>query len=231
MTDIADATDNSFISFETGNSNSRDKDLNLNKLVHLALSSSPQLGGIVNFNILKTFLLELLKALNLQSYELKLSGDDNELINQNLVNNNLTDNNNNNNNNNHLKQPIIINQERFHVLEDKVNRFEQQLAALNSLPSNQNIIDKSKQRNGGGPVLEIWQYTQISKRLESNEEGITKLTSLLQDLINEINDLKENQSKHDKDFENINNQLSDLMRRFEQIEQFKDALVMKYYQK
>ena len=49
-------------------------DLNLNRLVHLALSSSPKVG-IVNFNILKTFLLELLKALNIQNFEPKFNDD------------------------------------------------------------------------------------------------------------------------------------------------------------
>ena len=220
MTEITiDAIDNnSFISFDndiTATTTSiQDKDLlNLNNLVHLAISSSPQLGGIVNFNILKTFLLELLKALNLQNYELKLSNDLKQQQSQ-------------------LQQPVVINQERFHVLEDKINRFEQQISALNSLPSNQNIIDKSKDlkrfnsaSTNVSPVLEIWQYTQISKRLESNEEGITKLTSLLQDLINEINDLKESQNKHEFNFNNLSNQFNDLMNRFLQIEKFKDTLV------
>lgn len=219
MTEITttDAIDNSFISFDnditTTTTTIQDKDLlNLNNLVHLALSSSPQLGGIVNFNILKTFLLELLKALNLQNYELKLSND---LKQQQQHASQLQQ-----------QQPVVISQERFHVLEDKINRFEQQISALNSLPSNQNIIEKSKDlKRFSSPVLEIWQYTQISKRLESNEEGITKLTSLLQDLINEINDLKESHNKHEFNFNNLSNQFNDLMNRFLQIEKFKDTLV------
>lgn len=223
MTEITtDAIDNnSFISFDNDIATTtaiQDKDLsNLNDLVHLAISSSPQLGGIVNFNILKTFLLELLKALNLQNYELKLSNDLKQQQSQ-------------------LQQPVVINQERFHVLEEKINRFEQQISALNSLPSNQNIIDKSKDlkrfsstSTNVSPVLEIWQYTQISKRLESNEEGITKLTSLLQDLINEINDLKESQNKHEFNFNNLSNQFTDLMDRFLQIEKFKNTLVNIYH--
>lgn len=45
--------------------------LNLKHLVNLALSSSPK-AGVVNFNLLKVFLLELLKALDLGSHEFKL---------------------------------------------------------------------------------------------------------------------------------------------------------------
>ena len=46
------------------------RQVNLRHLVNLALSSSPK-AGVVNFNLLKVFLLELLKALNLQNHELK----------------------------------------------------------------------------------------------------------------------------------------------------------------
>lgn len=215
---------------------SKRNDLNLNRLVHLALNSSPKVG-IVNFNVLKTFLLELLKALNLQSFEPKFNEDDNEtkyLIEDAILNE--TDNDNFIDNANEqktasstnliLKPPLTF--ERIHALEEKLNRFEKQLSALNSLPSNQHIIDKSKdlkQGTSSGPVLEIWQYTQLSKRVESNEEGITKMTSLLQELINELNDLKENQSKTIADLKSLSDQFNDLMSRFMQIEHFKDALV------
>jgi hypothetical protein len=200
--------------------------LNLNRLVELALNSSPRVG-VVNFNILKTFLIELLKALNLQSFEPKFD-DENDASTKAVLQNAITaenqqdkllklinlndksetnkedgggeegkdgetnkegDANNNNKENLSTKGIAILTSdmkpltlERFHNLEDKVSKFEKQIAAFDSLPTNKQIIDKSN--NGStGPILEIWQYTQLSKRLESNEEGITKLTSLLQDLI------------------------------------------------
>lgn len=173
---------------------SKSSELNLNRLVHLALNSSPQVG-IVNFNLLKTFLVELLKALNLQYYEPKF-GEDSAI--KSLVNdaiqsqdehekyiNLLSESNDKNESKtdgldskpgfslltSDLK-PLSF--ERFKKLEDKLARFEQQMNALNSLPSNQQIIDKSKDSKSG-PILEIWQYTQLSKRLESNEDGITKV--------------------------------------------------------
>lgn len=184
---------------------SKESELNLNRLVNLALNSSPKVG-IVNFNILKTFLLELLKALNLQNYEPKF-GDDAEtksLVQDAIQNENQHDKILNLINNNESSEkgatasggsskagisiltsdmkPFTL--ERFQVMEDKLARFEQQMAALNSLPSNQQIIDKSKdfKKSSGtsaNPILEIWQYTQLSKRLESNEEGITKVNIVL----------------------------------------------------
>jgi hypothetical protein len=191
----------------------KESELNLKRLVNLALNSSPKVG-IVNFNILKTFLLELLKALNIQHYEPTFSDGDQEtktIIQEALLNENhhqtlssLIDQNSNrkgdgsdnkNLNNDHLSaanaklssnqgislltsdmKPLSL--ERFHTMEDKLSRLEQQISSLNVLPTNQQIIDKSKElkkSNSNGPILEIWQYTQMSKRLESNEDGITKV--------------------------------------------------------
>jgi hypothetical protein len=185
---------------------SKENEINLKRLVNLALNSSPQVG-IVNFNILKTFLLELLKALNIQNYEPKFVDDletkaiiedallsENQHVISSLIENNTNDSSSDNNNNNldsNLKKssnngislltsdlkPLTL--ERFHKFEDKLTRLEQQISSFNSLPSNQQIIDKSKDikksNANSGPILEIWQYTQMSKRLESNEDGITKV--------------------------------------------------------
>ena len=216
---------------------SKANEINLTRLVHLALNSSPKVG-IVNFNVLKTFLLELLKALNMQNFEPKFGADDadtrslldeallsekqhDSLITSMLggdgaettaaptapVGKNVTSgeplgssaggdlgkSGREGGNAAHLgagKLPAsgisivtsdirpLLSVERFHALEDKMGRFEQQIAALNSLPSNQQIIDRSrdlKKNASVGPILEVWQYTQMSKRLESNEEGITKV--------------------------------------------------------
>jgi hypothetical protein len=79
--------------------------------------------------------------------------------------------------------------DRLNTLEEKVSRFESQLNALNEIPSNSELIDRAKQipkktsddnnssktTNRHGPILEIWQYTQMEKRLESSENGITRV--------------------------------------------------------
>jgi hypothetical protein len=78
--------------------------------------------------------------------------------------------------------------DRLNTLEEKVSRFESQLNALNEIPSNSELIDRTKQiskdttssktTNRQGPILEIWQYTQMEKRLESAENGITRVDFL-----------------------------------------------------
>ena len=240
-------------------------ELNLKRMVDLALNSQPKLG-IVNFNMLKTFLLELLKALNLQNHEIKFADGDVET--KSVVENALqtesqlageedllgsqggsggptgSELNAANLNSNagklgeHAKQGISIltsdmkplTLERFHHLEDKLARFEKQIGALNSLPSNQHIIDQSKElkrstnESKSNPILEVWQYTQLSKRLEANEEGLTKLTSLLQDLIGDINELKDDQNKNSSDIQRLNDLVNSLKDRFGEFEKLKKSL-------
>jgi hypothetical protein len=176
--------------------------IDLSKLVNLALNS-PRVG-IVNFNILKTFLIELLKALNLQNYEPKFGEDTNtKAFIQDFIK--INDAESNADNSSFLNDTGFISElantsldatapgakvllsleqkplaERFHSLEDKMTRLEQQISALNSMPPNNQLIERAREtrrdRSSGGPILEVWQYTQLSKRLESNEEGLTKVT-------------------------------------------------------
>jgi len=199
-------------------------------MVHLALNSSPNVG-IVNFNILKTFLLELLNALNLQHFEPHFT--DNNDIKSVLVD--AIKNEGNNSGEEQLsehdnKVSISLNNskalfpDRIQLLENKINRLEQQIASLNSIPSSQDIIKKSKEnaRTGmnSGPILEIWQYTQLSKRQESNEEGITKLTSILQDLISELNDFKDSQNQLGNDIKTVmtkSDRLADILAELERL--------------
>ena len=85
--------------------------------------------------------------------------------------------------------------DRLNALEEKVFRFESQLNALDQIPSNSELIDRAKQvprktsdaaestsKTGAsrhGPILEVWQYTQMEKRIESAENGITRVRRIL----------------------------------------------------
>lgn len=134
-----------------------------------------------------------------------------------------------------------------------MGRLESQFSSLaNSIPSNQTILEKAKQHQSGGggggsgntsaskssaygsgagssssgPILEIWQYTQISKRMDANEDGLSKLSSLLQDLIDDMVRLKEQQEKSSGDIKRIDNTLDSLLDRFNAFEKLKDSLVL-----
>lgn len=234
--------------------NMPENQLNLTRLVNLALSSSPKVG-IVNFNLLKTVLLELIKALNLQHFEPKFGEDAQTLVEDalknetqheeilNLINSGdksdstasgTADGENGKSGTPNISiltadgKPITL--ERFHRMEGQLARLEQQMGSMNALPTNQQLIDKTRDAKklgaGGGPILEIWQYTQLSKRVESNEEGITKLTSLIQDLIGDMNELKEGQTKNVSEIKSLNDLYKELNDRIKSLEKMRANMVL-----
>ena len=176
--------------------------LSLEQLVHLALGD-PEVGA-VNFNVLKTLLLQMLKAMNLFNYHPLMSDDDQRklkeafIASQTTTNPPETDESSLNDEQWRRKSSKMKQRDRsadrLGRLEEKVFRFESQLNAFNQIPSNSLLIDRAKQMprqtsldrdertmNGrsSGPILEVWQYTQMEKRLESAENGITRVRPFL----------------------------------------------------
>lgn len=76
-----------------------------------------------------------------------------------------------------------------------------------------------------GPILEIWQYTQISKRMDASEDGLSRLSSLLQDLINDMSTLKRQQEKNVGDIRRIDNSIESILDRLNGFERLKETLV------
>ncbi|CAF0820339.1 unnamed protein product [Rotaria sp. Silwood1] len=219
--------------------------LSLEQLVHLSLGD-PE-AGAVNFNVLKTLLLQMLKAMNLFNYKPTMSDHDERTIKEALLASSSTTTkptklhikfdhdesispvDESDDLNNEVKKKLRRktrdrSSDRLNALEEKVTRFESQLNALNQIPSNSELIDRAKQISRNkiddtnslkttshhGPILEIWQYTQMEKRLESAENGITRLASLLQDLISDMNDLKESHETIKQTTDELKKQQDDL---------------------
>jgi hypothetical protein len=183
--------------------------LSLEQLVHLSLGD-PEVGA-VNFNVLKTLLLQMLKAMNLFNHKPSMSDDDQRTVkealsttsssttptkrhvkfdqDESLSHLDESDDTNDEMQKKSRRKKRDRSLERLNKLEEKVFRFESQLNALNQIPSNSELIDRAKQiskkssddenssKSTGrhGPILEIWQYTQMEKRVESAENGITRV--------------------------------------------------------
>ena len=186
--------------------------LSLEQLVHLSLGD-PE-AGAVNFNVLKTLLLQMLKAMNLFNYQPTMTDDDHRTLTEALSKSNSRqehhvkfgldeslrsshesgddDGNRNDAKKKHRRKiQRDRSSDRLNTLEEKVFRFESQLNALDQIPSNAEILERAKhmsknnapdadpsstsKTNRQGPILEIWQYTQMEKRLESAENGITRV--------------------------------------------------------
>jgi glutamine-rich protein 2 len=70
----------------------------------------------------------------------------------------------------------------YHALEEKVERLEQQLAALEALPSTKELMEMT---SGGSdqrmdkvprPVAEMWQSMQLSRKVDANTQGVSKVS-------------------------------------------------------
>ncbi len=121
--------------------------LSLEQLVHLSLGD-PE-AGAVNFNVLKTLLLQMLKAMNLYNYKPTMSDDDQRTLKEALSTSSTPhvtfeeDEVESKSKSPQRKRDRSL--DRLNALEEKVFRFESQLNALNQIPSNAELIDRAKQ--------------------------------------------------------------------------------------
>ncbi|VDO95041.1 unnamed protein product [Schistosoma margrebowiei] len=87
--------------------------------------------------------------------------------------------------------------------QKRLTTIESQLALFNSLPNNQDIIgfiDNDIHNNNNSldnsndnyrKVTNLWQTVQTNKRLDATEEGLHRLSSLTDDLLEQIKKFSE----------------------------------------
>lgn len=158
--------------------------ISLSDLVNLSIGT-PEVGA-VNFNALHALLHAIIKNLNIQDVKAKVPEEENGPYNppKGLVKaadkewqNDWVPNGN-------------------HQVEQKILKLEQQLEALHSLPTGLDLMGRAKtQQDGSTPVEDMWNMIQMKKRLEANEDGVCRAMTVLQDLLNEINALKDSQQE------------------------------------
>lgn len=68
----------------------------------------------------------------------------------------------------------------YHQLEERVGRVERQLTDLNSLPSTKELMEfAGDERNKGiRPVANMWQGMQLSRKVDANTQGVSKVRML-----------------------------------------------------
>ncbi len=92
-----------------------------------------------------------------------------------------------------------ISDAHFQNLEQKVSKLENQMEALNALPSNEDLMQRVKSSSqhqesaasvgskqvtpSQTPVSEMWQLMQVQKKAAANEEGVGKVWTRAMDLI------------------------------------------------
>ncbi|XP_076664147.1 uncharacterized protein LOC143366725 isoform X2 [Andrena cerasifolii] len=70
----------------------------------------------------------------------------------------------------------------FKRLEETVNKLQQRFQALTELTTNPELIERLKGKMTD-PLTDVWQIINITKRLDASEQGIDKLTTMVQDAI------------------------------------------------
>ncbi|XP_070617631.1 uncharacterized protein C16orf96 homolog [Erythrolamprus reginae] len=72
----------------------------------------------------------------------------------------------------------------FHQMQERIGAIERQLRFLNAPPDTIELLARTQ--GLGQPALDMWQMMQLKKKLELNEEGMTKAMNTLQDLLSSI---------------------------------------------
>lgn len=78
---------------------------------------------------------------------------------------------------------IPITRTPYHQLEEKVERLENLLRELDALPSNRELLERARpdggEHHGDGkprPVAEMWQSMQLSRKVDANTQGVSKVS-------------------------------------------------------
>ncbi|XP_032225156.2 glutamine-rich protein 2 isoform X2 [Nematostella vectensis] len=91
-----------------------------------------------------------------------------------------------------LAKPSVFSTPQYGNLESKLSKIEKRLELLDDIPSNTEILQRAKQKQDARtPVGDMWQFININRRLGATETAIEKLTSLLDNMMAEVNDVKE----------------------------------------
>ncbi|XP_042294154.1 uncharacterized protein C16orf96 homolog isoform X2 [Sceloporus undulatus] len=76
----------------------------------------------------------------------------------------------------------------FHQMHERILAIEKQLAFLNGTPDTDQLLARTQ--GASRPAQDMWQMMQLKKKMEVNEEGMTKAMNTLQDLLSNICSLR-----------------------------------------
>ncbi|XP_050824158.1 uncharacterized protein C16orf96 homolog isoform X2 [Gopherus flavomarginatus] len=149
------------------------------ELVNIAIGT-PELGN-VNFNALHVLLHGLLEHLQLQGVKKEISQEERDFL---QPAPSFTAEG-------QVQKQVSLEKKSsslFHQLQERLSRIESQLLLLNSPPTTEQLLSRSQPHNK--PAEEMWQMMQLKKKMEMNEEGMTKAMNTLQELLTNIYSLQ-----------------------------------------
>lgn len=162
----------------------------LSQLVDLALGS-PEVGA-VNFNVLHTLLHAMLEKLNLQDIKADIDEHDRELLSTHTrafsaislisADSGKGEDSFSVSEDNSFSEKSTFDRSKhssrspYHRLEAQVANLTKMMNDLSKLPSNEELLSRAQGKESERPVSDMWQAMQLKKRVESNEEGVSKVS-------------------------------------------------------
>ena len=154
--------------------------VSLSQMVDLSLGT-PEIGS-VNFNVMHTLLHAIIRRLNIGECKADIDEHDRDFLSTSKLRakSTLSDADSGRGEESEdgfsEKSAPPFRPSPYHRMEIKVEKLAQQLEQLNQLPSTNELFDRtSKLRESERPVADMWQYMQLKKRVDANEEGVGKV--------------------------------------------------------
>lgn len=159
--------------------------VSLAQLVDLSLGT-PEIGA-VNFNVMHTLLHAIIKKLNIGEVKTEINEHDRDFLATSKVRARSTlsmlsdaDSGRGEESEDGLSEKSVppFKPSPYHRLELKVEKLFEQMEELNRLPTNTQLFDRTTKARGEAsdtPIADMWQYMQMKKRVDANEEGVGKV--------------------------------------------------------
>ncbi|KAK1799199.1 hypothetical protein P4O66_007454, partial [Electrophorus voltai] len=160
-------------------------------LVNLSIGT-PEIGA-VNFNALHTLLHAILEHLKIQNVTAEWREPDEGHDPRGA-----------------LATKTTLSGERpniYHHMEDRLRHLENKINALERFPSGQELLSRTASGSTTS-VNDMWQLMQLRRKVEANEEGVSKCMELMQDILKEMQELKETRDNMKKEVRVLQNQLN-----------------------
>ena len=154
--------------------------VSLSQMVDLSLGT-PEIGS-VNFNVMHSLLHAIIRKLNIADVKADIDEHDRDFLSTSKIRARSTlsdaDSGRGEESEDGLSEKSAppFRPSPYHRMEIKVEKLAQQLEQLNQLPSNSDLFERTtKSRESERPVADMWQYMQLKKRVDANEEGVGKV--------------------------------------------------------
>ncbi|CAH1793457.1 unnamed protein product [Owenia fusiformis] len=226
--------------------------VSLGQMVNLALGT-PEVGS-VNFNVLHSLLHAVIKKLDIADAKAEITDFERDFLKSQKAKNGTNAIDEDSAIGSTIGEDIDsasakgsfpgFSKSPYHQLQDKVSTIQKTLDDFNQLPNTEQLLKQSNGNQSGDrqmPVNDMWQSMQLKKRVDANEDGVSKLMQMMDDMMKEmeklkdenkdlknrlgnlnLDELEEKLNKKLKELEDLTNQLNDKFSLFPDPKEFEN---------